>query len=85
MVLQFKLTNGNFNRNVSFNEDNTIGDIVDYLEGQYSKTTSNRLRLFRGKTFYNDEKKKLGNCGFKPNRIIKLTFTENYDGGEELD
>lgn len=39
MVLQFRLTNGNFKRNISFEENNTIGDIVNYLESNYTKTT----------------------------------------------
>lgn len=82
MVYQFRLTNGNFKSNRSFYEYQTIGDIVNYLETNYSKTTSNRIRLFRGQTFFTDESKKLKDCGFSTNKIIKLTFTEVYDGGK---
>ena len=82
MVYQFRLTNGNFKSNRSFYEYQTIGDIVNYLETNYPKTTSNRIRLFRGPTFFTDESKKLKDCGFSTNKIIKLTFTETYDGGK---
>lgn len=82
MVLQFRLTNGNFKQNAFFNEDNTIGDIVNYLERNYIKSTSNRIRLFRGKTFFTDESKKLKDCGFNSSKIIRLTFTDVYNGGE---
>jgi hypothetical protein len=81
MVYQFRLTNGNFKRNVTFNETNTIGDIVNYLESNYTKTTSNRIKLFKGKTFFTNESQILKDCGFKSSGIIRLTFTENYDGG----
>jgi len=82
MVLQFRLTNGNFKQNAFFNEDDTIGDIVNYLEQNYTKSTSNRIRLFRGKIFFTDENKKLKDCGFSSSKITKLTFTEFYNGGE---
>lgn len=82
MVLQFRLTNGNIKKTVQFYEYQTIGDIINYLERNYTKTTSNRIRLFRGKTFFTDESKLLKDCGFTSSKIIKLTFTENYDGGE---
>lgn len=82
MVLQFRLTNGNFKRNTSFQEYNTIGDIVNYLESNYTKSTTNRIRLFRGKTFFTDESKMLKDCGFPSNRVIRLTFTDVYNGGK---
>ena len=83
MVYQFRLTNGNFKKTANFDENKTIGDIINYLENIYTKTTSNRIRLFRGKVFYIDETKKLRDCGFTSEKIIRLTFTENYDGGDE--
>ena len=82
MVYQFRLTNGNFKQNVSFQEYDSIGDIVNYLESHYSKSTTNRIRLFRGKTFFTDESKKLIDCGFSNNKVIRLTFTDVYNGGE---
>ena len=82
MVLQFRLTIGNFKWNTSFQEYNTIGDIVNYLESNYSNSTSNRIRLFRGKTFFTDESKQLKDCGFPLNKVIRLTFTDVYNGGK---
>jgi hypothetical protein len=55
---------------------------VNYLESNYTKTTSNRIRLFRGKTFFTDESKKLKDCGFSSGKVIRLTFTDVYNGGK---
>ena len=60
MVYQFRLTNGNFKKTANFDENKTIGDIINYLENIYTKTTSNRIRLFRGKVFYIDPFDKYG-------------------------
>ena len=76
MDLKFKLSNGAIRKQVTFNENDTIGDIINYLKLNCEITS--KILLFRGTTFFIDENKKLKDCGFRQNGINKLTFTTVY-------
>ena len=76
MDLKFKLTDGAISKQVTFNENDTIGDIINYLKRNCEITS--KILLFKGKTFFFDENKKLKDCGFRQNGINKLTFTTVY-------
>lgn len=47
-----------------------------------TKSTTNRIRLFREKTFFTDESKFLKDCGFSSVKVIRLTFTDVYNRGK---
>ena len=76
MDLKFKLSNGAIRKQVTFNENDTIGDIINYLKRNCEITS--KILLFKGKTPIIDENKKLKDCGFRQNGINKLTFTTVY-------
>lgn len=78
MDLKFKLTDGAIRKQVTFNENDTIGDIINYLKLNCEITS--KIFLYNGKTFFFDENKKLKDCGFRQNGINKLSFGYHYDG-----
>ena len=52
MDFKFKLTYGPINKQVTFNENDTIGDIINYLKRNCEITS--KILLFKGTTVFFD-------------------------------